>query len=160
MSRVFTNRFQLVGLRRSFVVHIRKMPVSRLDENVPLLTPCKRHTGETRVPLPASSRGHLDEILQQLKANLLAFLRMKLRCEHVVLPDRRGETFAVRRPRCDNRRINRFGKKAVHEINVTAVSYVAQNRTTGSNHLDLVPADLRNLQSGLPGKTDNLSLTG
>src|SRR6267378_589316 len=57
-----------------------------------------------------------EEILQQLQANLLAFLRMELRGEHVVLPDRRGKCFAIGRARGHEGFVRRLGKKAVHEI--------------------------------------------
>src|SRR5882724_8675198 len=100
-----------------------------------------------------SSCCRLDKILEQLQTDLLAFLRMELRGKHVLLPNRRGEAFAVSRARRDDRWVNRFGKEAVHEINVTAGRNVTQNRTIRSNHLDLVPANLRDLQSRLLGKT-------
>src|SRR5947207_8988109 len=87
----------------------------------PASRPCKsynQHTGETPVPLPASSRRRLDKILEQLQTDPLAFFRMELRGEQVLLPHRRGEAFAVSGARRDDRWLNRFGKKAVHEINV------------------------------------------
>src|SRR5439155_23267184 len=82
---------------------------------------------------------------------------MELGGKHVFLPNRRGEALAVGRARRHDRGVNWFGKKAVHEINVAAAGNAAQNRTIRSDHFDLVPADLRNLQPRFLGKTDHLT---
>src|SRR3989442_1141485 len=113
--------------------------------------------GAENVGSATASRRRVDKILQQLQTDLLALLRMKLRREHVLLPNRRGEALAVGRARRDDRGVNWFGKKAVHEINVAAAWNAAQNWTIRSDHLDLVPADLRNLQPRFLGKTDHLA---
>src|SRR5207247_1794121 len=106
----------------------------------------RRTTGENPIRLAAASRRRLDKILQQLQTDRLALLRMELGGKHVLLPNRRGEALAVGRARRHDRWVNRFGKKTVHEINVAAAWYAAQNRTIRSNPLDLVPADLGDFQ--------------
>src|SRR5439155_4391003 len=98
-----------------------------------------------------------EEILQQLQANLLAFLRMKLRGEHVVLPDRRGKCFAVGRARGHEGFVRWFGEKTVHEINVTAAGNAAKQRAFRLHDFDLVPADLRNFQPRLFGKANDFA---
>ena len=62
----------------------------------------------------------LDEIIEQVQADFLAFLRVKLRGENVVAPDGRGEVFAVIRARGDNPGIGGLGKETVDKINVAA----------------------------------------
>ena len=61
----------------------------------------------------ASNTG--EEILQELQADFLAFLRMKLGGEDVFLPDRRGKRIPVPGPRGDDRRVLRLGKEAMHK---------------------------------------------
>src|SRR5688572_21603522 len=83
---------------------------------------------------------------------------MELRGKHVLLPNRRGKAFAVSCAGRHDRGVSRFREKAVHEVNVAAAWNAAQDRTIRSNHLDLVPANLRDLQARFPGKPNNLSL--
>src|SRR5439155_21871186 len=118
---------------------------------------CRSVRGNT-IRLASASCCRLDKILEQLQTDPLAFFWMELRGKQVLLPNRRGEAFAVSGARRHDRWVNRFGEKAVHEINVHAARNVAQNRTIRSNHFDLVPTNLLNLQSRLLGKTHNLSL--
>jgi len=98
-----------------------------------------------------------DEIPQQLQADPLAFLRMKLRGENVVLPDGRGEPFAVSRARRHDGFVRGFWKKTVHEINVAAAGNVAKQRTPRLRDFDLIPADLRDFQPGLCRETDDFT---
>src|SRR6266536_5767063 len=142
---------------RCFHVVFTKVHESR-KSGVPPVRIVQPTHGETPVPLPASSRGRLDKILEQLQADLLAFLRVKLRGKHVIPPNRRGETFAVCRARRHDRCVNRLREEAVHEINVAAAGNAAQDRAIASRYLDLVPANVRDLQPRLRGKTHNLSL--
>src|SRR5207247_2561501 len=102
-------------------------------------------------------RRQLDEVLQQLQANLLALLGMELRREEVLLPDRRRERFSVGRAGGNDGFVHRPRKKAVDEINVAAVRHAAEKGTLGPNDLDLVPADLGNLQSCLLGKANDFA---
>src|SRR5437879_7362332 len=82
---------------------------------------------------------------------------MELRGEHVVLPDRRGKCFAIGRARGHEGFVRRLGKKAVHKINVTAAGNAAKQRAFRLHDFDLVPADLRNLQLRLFGKTNDFA---
>ena len=102
--------------------------------------------------------GQLDKVLQQLQADFLAFLRVKLRGEHIVAPDGRRKVVAVVRARGDDGRVHRLRIKAVHEINVAAAGDAAIERTVGFHDLQLVPADLRNLVAGLLGEADDFAL--
>src|SRR6266566_2613849 len=77
---------------------------------------------------------------------------MELRGKHVLLPNRGGEAFAVSCQRRDDRWVNRMGKKAVHEINVTAARNITQNRTIRPGHFDLVPANLGIFNPGFSAK--------
>ena len=86
----------------------------------------------------------LDEIFEQLQADFLAFLRVKLRGENIVAPDGRREIISVIRARRDDAGIQRLRIKAVHEINVTAAGNAAIERTIRPHDVELVPADLRN----------------
>ena len=99
----------------------------------------------------------VHKILQQLQADLLAFLRVKLRGENIVAPDGRRERFAVVRARRDDGRIHRLRKKTVDEINVAAAWNVTKKRTVRLRQFKLVPADLRNLQARLFGKADDFA---
>src|SRR6478736_2254107 len=93
-----------------------------------------------------------DEVLQQLQADLLAFLRVELGGIHIVLPDGGSEVAAVIRARGDDARIRRLRIEAMDEIHVAAVRHVAIERAIRTCDLDLIPRDLRNLQPGLFGK--------
>ena len=99
----------------------------------------------------------IHKIFQQLQTDGLAFLRMKLRSEYVVLPNRRCKGVAVSRARGDNGIIQRLRKKAVDEIYVAAVGNIFKQWTIRLRDVDLVPADLRNFQSGLFRKSSNFA---
>src|ERR1035441_10353886 len=107
---------------------------------------------------PLSFSGKFHEVFQQLQADLLALLRVKLRRENVVAPDGRRKGVAVFRARGDNRLGRRLGIKAVDEIHVAAAGDAAIERAIGLHDFNLVPPDLRNLQSVLFGKADDAAL--
>jgi len=100
----------------------------------------------------------LDKIFQQLQADLLTFLRVKLRGVNIVAPDGRRKVVAVIRARRDDGLVHRLRIKAVHEINVAAAGDAAIERTVGLRDFNLVPADLRNLQSGPFREADDAAL--
>src|SRR2546426_9261414 len=81
---------------------------------------------------------------------------MKLRRENVLSPYRRRKCFPIRGLRGDNRCIRRARKKAVHEIDMAAIGDAAKQRARRLHYLELVPADLWNLQSAALGKTHYL----
>lgn len=110
-------------------------------------------------PLPsvATVLREFHEVLQQLQPDLLAFLRMKLGGEHVVLPHGGRKIFSVIRSRRNDAGVLRLGEEAVDEIDVAAVLDAAEQGTIRPRELDLVPADLRNLESLDPGEADHLA---
>ena len=95
------------------------------------------------------------EILQQLQADLLAFLRVKLRGVDIVAPDGRRKAVAVIRAGGDDGFVHRLRIKTVDKINVTAVFNSAKQRAVRFSHFNLVPANLRNFQSGLFREADD-----
>jgi hypothetical protein len=111
----------------------------------------------------STKRGNLrcfrqfHKILQQLQADILAFFRVKLCGKNIVAPNRRRKRFAVFCSRSNDAGIFRFREKAVDEINVTAVFNSTKKRATGLHNVELVPADLRNFQSILLGKANNVA---
>src|SRR6266446_9279679 len=82
---------------------------------------------------------------------------MKLRGEHVIFPHRRRERATVIGARGHDGGIARLREKAVHEIDVTAAGNPMEQRAGRLGDLDLVPADLRNLEAGLFGEADDLA---
>jgi len=98
------------------------------------------------------------EIFQQLQADLLAFLRVKLRGENIVAPDGGSKAAAVIRAGRNDGFVHRLRIKAVNEINVAPAGNAAIERTIGLHDVELVPADLRDFQSGLFRETDNAAL--
>src|ERR1017187_9732479 len=64
--------------------------------------------------------GELDEVLEQLQADLLALLGVELCGEDVVAPNRGSEGLAVDRAGGDDGGIRRLGEEAVDEIDVAA----------------------------------------
>ena len=100
----------------------------------------------------------IHKILQQLQADLLAFLRVKLRGENIVAPDGRRKGVAVIRARRDDGFVRRLRKKAVDEINVAAAGDAAIEWTIGLRDVELVPADLRDFQPGLFREADDAAL--
>lgn len=100
----------------------------------------------------------INEVSKQLQADGLAFLRMKLCGENVVLPYRRRKGVAISCARGDDRIVHRLRKKAVDEIHVTATGDVFEQWATRLRDVDLIPADLRNFKAGLFGEPANLSL--
>ena len=72
---------------------------------------------------------------------------MELRRENILSPDGRGELHAVTRAAGGDRVVLRLRIKAVYEINVATVLDTLKNRALRLDDLDLIPADLRNLQS-------------
>src|SRR6266849_9116066 len=103
------------------------------------------------------SFGQRHEIFEQLQSDALAFFRMKLRGEDVIFPHRRRERPAVVGASGHDGWIARLREKAVHEIDVTAARDPIEQRAGGLGDLDLVPADLRNLEAGLFGEADDLA---
>jgi hypothetical protein len=97
------------------------------------------------------------EVLQQLQSDLLAFLRMKLGGEHVVLPHGGREIPSVVRAGRDDAGVLRLGKEAVDEIDVASVLDAAEQGTLRLRELNLVPADLRNLESLDLGEANHLA---
>src|SRR5580704_2358776 len=104
-----------------------------------------------------SSGGKLDEVLEQSEADVLALFRMKLRGENVFFPDCRCESLAVTSPRRNDGCIHRFGKKAMDEIDVAAAGNPAKEGALRMDDLELVPADLRNLEAVLLVETDDFA---
>src|SRR5882724_5179464 len=102
-----------------------------------------------RILRRASGRGEINEVLKKLQADLLAFFRVKLCRINVVAPDGGGEGLSVNRACGDDGGIERLRKKAVDEIDVAAAGNIAEERTIRLRQFDLVPADLRYLQTGL-----------
>src|SRR5208282_4693853 len=98
------------------------------------------------------------KIFQQLQADLLAFLRVKLRGVDIVAPDGRRKGVTVIRARRDDGFVRRLRKKAVHEINVAAAGDAAIERAIRLLDVELVPADLRDFQSGLLREADDAAL--
>src|SRR5258708_31879096 len=72
---------------------------------------------------------------------------MELSRKHVLPPNRRCERFAILCPRCNQRSTPWFRKKAVDEINVASIRDALEQWTSRLRNFDLVPADLRDLQS-------------
>ena len=95
----------------------------------------------------------LHKIPEQLQSDPLAFFRVKLRGKHVVLPNRRRKIFAVLRARGYDAGILRPGKEAVDEIDKAAVLNSTEERAIALDDVELVPADLRDFQAILFGKT-------
>ena len=90
-----------------------------------------------------------------MQADLLAFLRVKLRGVNVVAPDGRRKSVAVIRARRDDGFVRRLRKIAVHEINIAAAGNAAIERAVRLHDVELVPTDLRDFQSGLFGEADD-----
>ena len=61
-----------------------------------------------------------NKISQQLQSHLLAFLGVKLRCVHILVPDGGSEGFAIGCAGGDDGWISRLGKKTVNKIHVAA----------------------------------------
>lgn len=101
--------------------------------------------------------GELDEILQQLQADVLAFFGMKLGRENVFAPDGGGEGFAVSGAGSHNGGLSRLGKKAVNEIDVAPRRNSAKERAIGTNHIELVPTDLRDLEAALARESNHFA---
>src|SRR3974390_1249685 len=99
-----------------------------------------------------------NKIFQQLQADSLAFLRVKLRRKNIVAPDGGRKGLAVFRARGDNAAIRRLRIETVHEIDITAVRHTAKQGTIGLCFLKPIPADLRNFQPKLVRKPDDTSL--
>ena len=72
---------------------------------------------------------------------------MELRGENVVAPDGRGEGLAVSRARGDDRVVGGPREETVHKVNVTAVGNSSKEGAGWLREFNLVPANLRNLQS-------------
>ena len=105
-----------------------------------------------------NSLRQIDEVFEQLQANFLAFFRVELGGEHVVLPDGGGKIVAIFRASGHDGGIDGLRKKAVDEIDVTAAGNPAVKRAFRAGHFDLVPADLGYLVAGTFGEADNLAL--
>src|SRR5277367_4747597 len=105
-----------------------------------------------------SSFHQFHKVFQQLQADLLAFLWVKLRGINILAPDGRRKGVAVIRARGDEGFIHRLRKKAVNEINVAAAGDAAIERTIRPHDVELVPADLRDFQSGLFREADDAAL--
>src|ERR1044072_169752 len=71
---------------------------------------------------------------------------MELCGENIFPPNRRSERFTVLGAGCHNRRIVRLRIKAMHKINIASARNTAIKRARRLCNLDLVPADLRNLE--------------
>ena len=97
------------------------------------------------------------KVFQQLQADLLAFFRVELRGENIVAPDGRREVHAVIRARGDDAFIHGLRIKTVDEINVAAAGDAAIERAIRLHDVKLVPADLRNFQSGRFGKASDFA---
>ena len=93
-----------------------------------------------------------------MQADLLAFLRVKLRGVDIFAPDGRRKGVAVIRARRDDGFVRRLRKKAVDEINVAAAGDAAIERAISLHDVELVPADLRNFQPGLFREADDAAL--
>lgn len=98
-----------------------------------------------------------NEVLQQLQSYLLALLWMKLGGEHIVLPHGRREVPAVIRAGRDDAGVLGLGKEAVDEVDVASVLDAAEQGTIRLRELNLVPADLRNLESFDLGEANHLA---
>src|SRR3984957_2738920 len=105
-----------------------------------------------------SSFRQFREIFQQLQADLLAFLRVKLRGVNIVAPDGRRKGVAVIRASRDDGFVHRLRKKAVHEINVAAAGDATIERAIRLHDVELVPADLRDFQPGPSREADDAAL--
>lgn len=108
-------------------------------------------------PSVATVLREFHEVLQQLQSDFLTFLRMKLGGEHVVLPHGGREIPPVIRLRRNDAGVLRLGEEAVDEIDVAAVLDAAEQGAIRPRELDLVPADLRNLESLDLGEADHLA---
>src|SRR5258706_12016224 len=106
---------------------------------------------------PGSFR-QFHEIFQQLKADLLAFLRVKLRGVNIGAPDGRRKGATVIRARGDDGLIRWLRKKAVDEISVAAVFNSAKQGAIVFRNLNLIPANLGDFKSGLFRETDDAAL--
>ena len=111
-----------------------------------------------QAPNSATLFGQPNEVLEQLQANFLAFLRVKLRGEDIIAPDGRSEDFAISRLRSHDGSVGRARKEAVDEIDITAGRDPTEQRTAGLDVLKLVPANLWNLESELVGETNHTAL--
>ena len=80
---------------------------------------------------------------------------MKLCGKDIVAPDRRGKIISVIRARGDDGLIRWLWIEAVHEIDIAAVFNSAIERAIGFHNFQLVPADLRDFQSGFLREADN-----
>lgn len=90
-----------------------------------------------------------------MQADALAFFGMELGGEDVITPDGGGEIPAIFGLGGDDALVRRLRIKAVDEIDIAAAFDIAEERAIGPGNLDLVPADLRNLQAVFFGKADN-----
>jgi len=131
------------------------------EANVNFNAPCKTSLINAQI----NSQSHiiltfrqLHEIFQQSQADLLAFLRVKLRGVNIVAPDGRCKGVAIIRARRNDGFVHRLRKKAVHKINVAAARDAAIERTIRLHNVELVPADLRDFQSGCFIEADDTSL--
>jgi hypothetical protein len=88
-----------------------------------------------------------EEIPKQLKAGALAFLRVELCGEDVLVRDGGGEGLAVYGLGGDDGRLGRLWEIAVNEIEMSAIGDAAKERTIRLGDRDLVPTNLGNLET-------------
>ena len=93
-----------------------------------------------------------------MQADLLTFLRVKLRGVNIVAPDGRCKGVAIIRARRNDGFVCRLRIKAVDEINVAAAGDAAIERAIRLHDVELVPADLRNFKSGFFREADDVAL--
>lgn len=80
---------------------------------------------------------------------------MELGGEYVLAPNGRSKGVSILGACGDDRGIKRLRKEAVNKIDIASVGNAAVERTAGLRQFELVPANLRNFQTGLLGKTDH-----
>src|SRR5260370_6071316 len=87
------------------------------------------------------STSHLEEVAQELKAGLLALLRVELHAVDVAGSDGRREAVAVRGGRVHVRRIGADEVEAVHEVEVAAGRDPLEEHRAFAR-VDLVPSHM------------------
>ena len=95
--------------------------------------------------------------MKQLQADFLAFFGMKLGSENVVAPDCGGKGLAISCTRGNDGAIRWLGKKTVDEIDIAAGRNASKDRTSWLLDINLIPTDLRDLQSVSIRKSDDVA---
>lgn len=99
-----------------------------------------------------------NEVAEHVKTDFLAFLRVELSGDNIVMPNRGCERFAISCSCGDDRLVNGFWEVTVDEIHITAGGDPAKQRAIRSDNIQLIPSDLWRFQAVLCAESDDTAL--